>query len=108
MLAGARFVGEAVTDPVFDLVDLGAYPALVRGGATAVFGELYEVTAEHLGRLDEFEGHPHLYRRETMQLTGGRSVESYFMDPDRARGYPRIGSGRWRDRAVTSRSFYST
>jgi len=108
MLAGARFLGDATTAPAFELADLGPYPALVRGGATAVGGELYAVTAEHLRRLDAFEGHPHLYQRDAVQLADGRSAQSYFMAPARAEGYPRIASGRWRDRAVISRSSCST
>ncbi|UQA55763.1 gamma-glutamylcyclotransferase family protein [Polyangium aurulentum] len=108
MLTGARFLGDATTAPAFELADLGPYPALVRGGATAVAGELYAVTAEHLRRLDAFEGHPHLYQRGGVQIEGGRSAQSYFMDPVRAQGYPRIASGRWRDRAVISRWSYST
>ncbi|MBX2834548.1 MAG: DUF455 family protein, partial [Micavibrio sp.] len=31
------------------------YPALVEGGINAVAGELYELTEEHLAKLDEFE-----------------------------------------------------
>jgi gamma-glutamylaminecyclotransferase len=108
MLAGARFLSEATTAPAFDLADLGSYPALVRGGATVVSGELYAVTDEHLRRLDAFEGHPNLYHREMVQLADGRPAQTYLMDPARARGYPRIGSGRWRDRAVISRWSYNT
>lgn len=108
ILAGARFLGEATTEPAFELADLGAYPALVRGGTTAVAGELYAVTTPLLALLDHFEGHPHLYRREAVELADGRAAEAYFMDPLRAAGYPRIGSGRWRERALTSRSSCST
>ncbi len=108
MLAGAQFLGEATTAPAFELVDLGAYPALVRGGTTAVTGELYAVTTPLLARLDEFEGHPDLYQREAVQLEGGRKAQAYFMDPVRARSLSRIASGRWRDRALTSRSSCST
>ena len=31
-------------------------------------GEVYEVDASTLARLDELEGHPHEYRREVIQV----------------------------------------
>jgi gamma-glutamylaminecyclotransferase len=96
---GAQFAGEAETEAAFDLVDLGRYPALVFGGATAVAGELYWVTKRVITALDEFEGHPDLYRRDRIKLADGRFVEAYLFDTDRTRGYPRIASGRWRERA---------
>jgi gamma-glutamylcyclotransferase (GGCT)/AIG2-like uncharacterized protein YtfP len=108
-LTGARKLADALTEARFELVDLGPYPALVRGGATSVAGELYEVTARLLAALDAFEGHPDLYRRERIRLADGREVGAYLYDAERAQPYPRIASGRWRDRAqLTSRSSCST
>ena len=43
LLADAELVGAARTDPEFDLVHLGAFPAMVPGGGTAIAGEVYEV-----------------------------------------------------------------
>lgn len=51
------------------------YPALVCGGESAVKGELYRVSEEHLRALDVFEGivsgegESHEYRRVKVEVT---------------------------------------
>jgi gamma-glutamylaminecyclotransferase len=56
-LEGQRFVGEAVTEPLFRLHDLDGYPGMVRDleAGVSVRGEVWEVDAECLARLDELE-----------------------------------------------------
>ena len=49
LLAGARFDGTARTEPSFELIDLGAYAALVPGGSTSISGEIYDVGAGWAG-----------------------------------------------------------
>lgn len=82
-LAGARFVGQAraVGARLVHYVD--GYPALVQTGTEAasralasddenvpneVPGELYEVDGALLGRLDDFEDCPVLYRRALIEV----------------------------------------
>ncbi len=77
---GARLLGPAATEPSFDLVDLGARPALVPGGTTAVRGEVYALSTPHLAQIDVYEGHPLRYRRGAVRLDDGRVVEAV---PDR-------------------------
>lgn len=98
LLAGARALGAATTAPTFDLFDLGAYPALVAGGTTAVVGELYEMTAQLLAAIDVHEEVPILYKRRRIALADGVEVESYVLDADQVRGRRRIRSGDWRAR----------
>ena len=98
VLRGARFLGEARTPSRFALHDLGAYPAMVEGGSHAVVGEVYEVDASLLARLDAFEGHPLFYRRTTIALEDGTSVETYLLRTAQVEGRPRIASGSWRAR----------
>jgi gamma-glutamylaminecyclotransferase len=93
-LADARFVAEARTEPSFELVDLGGYPALLEGGDTAVSGELYELDAALLARLDEFEEVPQLYERKQISL-GDTCAHVYVMPRDRAACAPRIQVGDW-------------
>jgi len=57
LLADAELVGAARTEPDFDLVSLGAFPAMIAGGATAIAGEVYEVDRPTLDALDRLEGH---------------------------------------------------
>lgn len=72
-IADQRFVGEARTAPGYQLYDLGDYPGLVADGTDTlgVNGELWEVDAAGLVRLDEFEGVAEgLYRRVRVELFG--------------------------------------
>jgi gamma-glutamylcyclotransferase (GGCT)/AIG2-like uncharacterized protein YtfP len=67
-LRGAPFLGEASTAPGYALEELGEYVALVpRPHALgSVPGEVYQVDAELLAWLDEFEGPD--YRRALIEL----------------------------------------
>jgi gamma-glutamylaminecyclotransferase len=98
ILASARCVGETHTERRFALHDLGAYPAMVAGGAHAVVGEVYEVDARTLASLDALEGHPRFYRRTTIELADGSSAETYLLAPAQVEGRPLIASGNWRGR----------
>ncbi len=95
LLNRARFVGEARTEPKYELMDLGPFPALVAGGATAVLGEVYTVDARVLADLDRLEGHPRFYHRTAIRLDDGVVVQVYLMPGDRVAGRPRIVSGDW-------------
>jgi len=97
-MEGARYLGEAVTVPRFELLDLGPFPALVDGGSTAVHGELYEVDAVLLARLDVFEDVPEMYRRDVVQLQGHAPAQGYLLQPHHAPGRPRVPGGDWRKR----------
>jgi gamma-glutamylaminecyclotransferase len=95
LLRGSLFAGSARTAPVFDLLDLGEYPALVTGGHTAIHGELYWVARATRANLDDFEGHPTVYRRSWISLAGGELAETYLLAlPSTA--YRSIPHGDWR------------
>lgn len=98
ILEHACFVREARTPAVFILRDLGAFPALLADGSTAVLGEVYEVDAATLARLDRLEGHPRFYERTPIALDDGESVEAYVMAPERAWSEQTITNGDWRRR----------
>ena len=82
VLAGARLVANARTEPAFELRDLGPFPGLVSGGAHAVAGEVYEVDEATLAALDRLEGHPRFYRRTRIALEDGVAVETYLQPED--------------------------
>jgi len=72
-IADQRFVCEARTAPGYRLYNLGDYPGLVveATDTLGVTGELWEVDADSLARLDEFEGVAEgLYRRVRVELDG--------------------------------------
>jgi gamma-glutamylcyclotransferase (GGCT)/AIG2-like uncharacterized protein YtfP len=68
VLAGARLVANARTEPAFELRDLGPFPGLVSSGAHAVAGEVYEVDEATLAALDRLEGHRPRRRRRRRDL----------------------------------------
>lgn len=98
LLSSAKLIGEARTEAVFELYDLGAFPMLVKGGRHAIVGEVYEVDAEMLAALDRLEGHPRFYRRTRIALTDGTKVETYLLTPEQVAGRPIVASGNWRER----------
>jgi len=97
-LGGSRRLGGAWTEARYTLVDLGRYPALLEGGTTSVSGEVYEVDADVLAELDEFEGHPDEYRRIPVGLVGGHSADAYVLPRERAPQATVIVSGNWKER----------
>ena len=98
LLGGARFVSAATTEARFELADLGSHPALVEGGTTAVRGEVYDVDAAALARIDALEQHPTWYRRVPIRVADGRIVDVYVLPAASACGRPRIAAGDWRRR----------
>jgi gamma-glutamylcyclotransferase (GGCT)/AIG2-like uncharacterized protein YtfP len=102
-LRGSPMIGPGRTEPLYTLVDLGPYPALLEGGSTSVQGEVYEVDDTTLALLDEFEGHPHLYRRTIVRLTtpeqASRRAFAYVLERSSlAEGREIIVSGDWKHR----------
>ena len=103
VLDSARFIGAATTAPVFTFYDLGAFPAAVEGGDTAILGEVYAVNDATLVSLDRLEGVPDFYSRNEcdVMFTDGTEVATvnlYVLRPERVRGHDkRIVSGDWRE-----------
>ena len=104
LLARARFVAEARTEPCFELFDLGPFPAMSAGGRTAVLGEVYAVDDATLARLDRLEGHPSFYQRTRIRLDDGREVQTYLMGRTKLRGRVLIPSGDWRAHRTRARA----
>lgn len=97
VLGDSRFLRTGRTLASFELVDLGEYPAMLAGGATAVVGEVYAVAAELIAEVDRFEDAPRTYRRARIELEDGTFAETYLYILDRLVGARRI-AGSWRDR----------
>ena len=76
----AVFLEDATTHPRYHLFNLGPFPGMVihEDFYGCVQGELYEVTEDCLERLDIYEGDPHLFRREEIELKDGSKAISYL------------------------------
>lgn len=84
-MENARFVGPARTLPIYRMYSLGWHPGLVYVGAegAAIEGEMWAVPAATLIALDDFEGVPHAFVRQTIALAGIHTdVEAYFYNGD--------------------------
>ena len=56
-MAGQRFIAVAQTAPLYQLVSMGTYPGMIRHtSGRSIEGEVWEVDAECLRRLDVLEG----------------------------------------------------
>jgi len=98
LLAGAELLGTASTEATFHLIDLGAYAALVPGGATSVVGEVYVADLETRARIDRERQVPLLFERARIRLADGSEAEAYVMTTDKVRGRRRLRHGDWRRR----------
>ena len=102
LLGASPRLGAASTEPAFELVDLGAYAALVHGGSTSVRGELYLVDAKARAGLDIHRQVPLLFDRVRIRLDDGSEAHAYVMDESRVRGKRRLHHGDWRKRFAPS------
>lgn len=106
-LAGATFVSEARTAPIYRLYSIAdRHPGMfeVGEGGVAVAGEIYLVPDEVWQRVEA--GEPaHLYRGE-IQLADGRAVFGILYPRELAEGRHRDISeyGDWRAYAAAQRS----
>jgi gamma-glutamylcyclotransferase (GGCT)/AIG2-like uncharacterized protein YtfP len=98
MLGDARFLGTGQTAPAYTLYQLGSYPALVEGGHSAVYGELFAVDEATLAQLDVYEGVPELYVRAAIRLLDGSTALTYVMPLDRVQDRQAIATGDWKKR----------
>lgn len=104
LLVGSTFVGSATTVNGFRLFSCGGYPAMVRApsGGGAVVGEVWEVEASVLARLDFLEGVDvgHYSREAIAVFVEGRktptAAQAYLQRLAQQRGRVEIHGGSWR------------
>jgi len=98
LLANAELLGPALTEPLYQLVELNVYAALVPDGKVAVHGELYAVDLETRRKIDVSRQVPILFQRSKIRLADGSDAETYLMTADQVRGKRRLAHGDWRKR----------
>ena len=98
LLANAELLGPAQTEPLYQLVELNVYAALIPDGKVAVHGELYAVSLEARRQIDVSRQVPILFQRATIRLADGSEAETYLMTADQVRGKRRLAHGDWRKR----------
>lgn len=90
----SKYIKEVKTKPMYKLLDLGAFPGLVKGGYTQIVGELWEIDKYTKQLLDHIEGVPILYQDDKVEIDGENDVYAYFYQREN-RGYKEIKSGDW-------------
>ena len=98
LLANAVLLGPALTEPLYQLVELNVYAALIPEGKHSVHGELYDVDLETRRRIDVARQVPILFQRAKIRLADGSEAETYLMNADQVRGKRRLAHGDWRKR----------
>jgi gamma-glutamylcyclotransferase (GGCT)/AIG2-like uncharacterized protein YtfP len=98
LLATAECIGPAVTEPLYQLVELNVYAVLIPDGKVAVHGEVYAVDLETRRRIDVARQVPILFQRAKIRLADASEAETYLMNPDQVRGKRRLAHGDWRKR----------
>lgn len=92
LLVNAQSLGNHTTSPVYDLYDLGSYPAVSEGHG-AIFGEVYLVDDHTLEQLDYIEDVPVTYRREQIETIFGLAWIYIYQDVSQLDVL--IASGDW-------------
>lgn len=79
LIADQEYLGPAVTEPRYRIIDMGRYPGLVEDAANglAVRGELWAVARPCLLELDEFEGGEGTWSRHSVRVEGREGVQAY-------------------------------
>lgn len=100
--SNVEFVGHYVTNPVYTLYNIGAFPGLVKKGATSVTLEIYKVNSEKVElSLDALEGYysddptNSMYNKDIIDTPFGPAF-IYFWNGDTAQ-LKGIESGDWID-----------
>lgn len=82
ILSDSKLLGTDIIDITFNMVDLGAFPALVPSNtANKILIEVYEVTDEVYKRVERLEGYPSFYDRLTINTKYG-DADIYFINKE--------------------------
>lgn len=94
-LEGAEFLGEHMTRPAYTMLHTGRYPGVVKGGYTAIRGEVYRLSPGTVARLDRFEDVPAEFFRARLATPWGRAWIYLYNRPGIRR---KVKGGNWRER----------
>jgi len=98
VLTGARFGGCYETAPGFRMYEYSYFPAVVAMPESdeSIVGEVYDVDAAGMKRLDRLEGHPSFYCRTWIDLCDGSGAWCYLLRQDQIHNCAVVNGGDWR------------
>lgn len=83
---GQKLEGSFETEPEYTLYRVASFPGLVKAeiNGISVKGEVWDVDEICLQRLDSFEGHPGLFKRQKINIKGlsNEEVMAYLWNGD--------------------------
>ena len=80
ILMDSEFLFKATTvDSVYDMFDLGSFPAVVKDGDSKIEGEVYKIKGRTIQMLDALEGNGSFYNREEILVTDGNKEVSAWI-----------------------------
>jgi gamma-glutamylaminecyclotransferase len=86
-----KYLGEINTLPKYKLYRVSNFPGLIEADeGVSIKGQLYEIDEECLKALDRMEGHPHLFKRDVIELFDGSTANAYFWQ-GRTSGMEEVG-----------------
>ena len=88
-------LGLFKTEPVYEMLDLGAFPGVIEGGSTSITGEVWAVDDSTWNRVEVLEGYPNFYNRISFTTDYGEAT-MYVLDKNSfsSRGHF-VKSGDW-------------
>jgi len=97
VLGDSELLGLFTTEPNYTMFDLGSYPGVMKGGSTAILGEVYKITPETLERLDYLEGYPGYYDRCVVDTKFGEAYLYHIsaVDVEAAHDVMIVPAGEW-------------
>lgn len=104
----SEYVGSFQTDPIFNLIDMGTFPALTKEGSTSISMEVFDIDDIVLGDLDSLEGYnkgypeKSFYNREKLSTPYGDAYY-YVFNGDKRDNENIITSGNWRNHKLVGK-----
>ena len=100
-LGNSEYLGIFESLPIYNMISLGGYPGIAKGGNTTITMEVYEVTPKVLRGLDRLEGYTanganNHYDRETIITPYGKALVYLYKDLKKTKGN-RVNSGDWKE-----------
>lgn len=101
LMEGSELICRTRTREYFAMIDLHYFPGVLRDSQVSpIYGEVYDINSELLGKLDDYEGD--WYYREHVELESGFIAWMYFLRkvPCSMEKYATVTEGVWREKSV--------
>lgn len=97
LLRNSRLIRSQVINIPFTMIDLGAFPGLIRNNNdNQYFVEIYEVTPEVYRTIETLEGYPNFYTKHSFDLED-EEIEIYVLNEQNYNynNYPKVNRQSW-------------